>query len=154
MGVPLAQQNAASADMDADCSRAIEVYITSGAPPRNNGNRECMFRMRRCRWRLTLIATAVATWIGMAQAHQMIYDQDGYKLAVGIEGGLGGFAVGNVDTGPATSIRMRRCKDRSRPPSGAPRGIGSKALSSRFPNWKRRFSILATPTRSSASSAR
>ena len=55
--------------------------------------------MRRCRWRFTPIATAVATWIGMAQAHQMIYDQDGYKLAVGIEAGLGGFAVGNVDTG-------------------------------------------------------
>ena len=58
-----------------------------------------MFRMRRCRWRLTPITIAVVTWIGMAQAHQMIYDQDGYKLAVGIEAGLGAFAVGNVDTG-------------------------------------------------------
>jgi Alginate export len=36
---------------------------------------------------------------GAAQAHQMLYDQDGYRLAVGIEAGLGGFAVGNVDTG-------------------------------------------------------
>ena len=33
--------------------------------------------MRRCCWRLTPIATAAATWIGMAQAHQIIYDQDG-----------------------------------------------------------------------------
>src|SRR5205085_5104142 len=39
--------------------------------------------------------------IGTAQAHQMLYDQNGYKLAVGIEAGLGGFAVGNVDTGAA-----------------------------------------------------
>ena len=112
-----------------------------------------MFRVLRCRWRSAPFAAAV-TWTGTAQAHQTLYDRDGYRLAVGIKAGHGGFAVGNVDTGPATSIRMRRCKDRSRPPSGAPRGIGSKALSSRFPNWKRRFSILATPTRSSASSAR
>jgi hypothetical protein len=52
-----------------------------------------MFRMRRCCWRLTPIATAAATWIGMAQAHQIVYDQDGYKLAVGIEAIFGGFAV-------------------------------------------------------------
>jgi hypothetical protein len=58
-----------------------------------------MFRMLRCRWRLTLIATAVATWIYMSQAHQMLYDQDGYTLAVGVEVGVGAFAVGNVDTG-------------------------------------------------------
>src|SRR6516162_10399328 len=75
-----------------------------------------MFRMRRCRWRLTLIATAVATWIGMAQAHQMIYDQDGYKLAVGIEGGLGGFAVGNVDTG-AGNVNTDAPLDGPFPPS-------------------------------------
>src|SRR5467141_3013400 len=37
--------------------------------------------------------------IRTAQAHQMLYDQDGYRLAVGIEAGLGGFVVGNVDTG-------------------------------------------------------
>jgi hypothetical protein len=36
--------------------------------------------------------------MGTAQAHEMLYDQDGYKLAVGIEAGLGGFAVANVDT--------------------------------------------------------
>jgi len=28
----------------------------------------------------------------------MLYDQDGYRLAVGVEAGLGGFLVGNVDT--------------------------------------------------------
>ena len=64
-----------------------------------------MFGMRRCRWRLTPIATAAATWIGMAQAHQIVYDQDGYKLAVGIEAGFGGFAVGNVDTGAGCAAR-------------------------------------------------
>jgi hypothetical protein len=37
--------------------------------------------------------------IRTAQAHQMLYDQDGNRLAVGIEAGLGGFGVGNVDTG-------------------------------------------------------
>jgi len=37
--------------------------------------------------------------IRTAQAHQMLYDQDGYRLAVGIEAGFGGFVVGNVDTG-------------------------------------------------------
>jgi Alginate export len=58
-----------------------------------------MFRMLRCRWRLMLIATAVATWIDTSQAHQMLYDQDGYTLAVGVEAGAGAFAVGNVDTG-------------------------------------------------------
>jgi hypothetical protein len=42
---------------------------------------------------------AVVLSIGTAQAHQMLYDQDGYRLAVGIEAGLGGFLVGNVDTG-------------------------------------------------------
>src|SRR5262249_494573 len=46
-----------------------------------------------------LFVAAAATWISTAQAHEMLYDQNGYKLAVGIEAGLGGFAVGNVDTG-------------------------------------------------------
>jgi hypothetical protein len=41
-----------------------------------------MFRMLR--WRLALIVTAVATWVGTSQAHQMLYDQDGYRLAVGV----------------------------------------------------------------------
>ena len=51
-------------------------------------------------WRLSpLVVAAAAAWIGTAQAHEMLYDQNGYKLAVGIEAGLGGFAVGNADTG-------------------------------------------------------
>src|SRR5215469_9162850 len=41
----------------------------------------------------------MAIGIGTAQGHQMLYDQDGYRLAVGIEAGFGDFAVGNVDTG-------------------------------------------------------
>jgi hypothetical protein len=47
---------------------------------------------------MTLIAVT-AMHIGSAHAHQMLYDQDGYRFAVGIEAALGGFAVGNVDTG-------------------------------------------------------
>ena len=58
-----------------------------------------MFQIPRDWWQITLFAAATATWIGTAQAHEMIYDQYGYRLAVGIEAGLGGFLVGNVDTG-------------------------------------------------------
>jgi len=43
---------------------------------------------------LVLFAFAVA---GTAQGHEMLYDQNGYRLAVGLEAGLGGFAVGNID---------------------------------------------------------
>src|SRR6266446_298144 len=52
----------------------------------------------RCKALNSLFAVLVMG-IRTAQAHQMLYDQDGYRLAVGIEAGLGGFAVGNVDTG-------------------------------------------------------
>ena len=58
-----------------------------------------MFRTLRCLWSPTLFAASLATGIDGAQAHQMLYDQDGYRLAVGIEAGLGGFLIGNVDTG-------------------------------------------------------
>src|SRR5215470_3678138 len=57
-----------------------------------------MPRITHCRVCITLFAVA-AVCIGTARAHQMLYDQDGYRLAVGIEAGLGGFLVGNVDTG-------------------------------------------------------
>jgi len=56
-----------------------------------------MLRILRRKARMALFAMVMG--IGAAQAHQMLYDQDGYRLAVGIEAGLGGFAVGNVDTG-------------------------------------------------------
>ena len=42
-----------------------------------------MSRMLHCKARMTLV-TAMAMGIGTAQAHQMLYDQDGYKLAVGM----------------------------------------------------------------------
>jgi GAF domain-containing protein len=48
---------------------------------------------------LQVLFAVLVMGIGTAQAHQMLYDQDGYRLAVGIEAGLGGFVVGNVDTG-------------------------------------------------------
>jgi hypothetical protein len=53
----------------------------------------------RCK-ALIWLFTVLVMGIGTAQAHQMLYDQDGYKLAVGVEAGIGGFVVGNVDTGP------------------------------------------------------
>src|SRR5205814_3193784 len=59
---------------------------------------------------------AVVFSIGMAQAHQMLYDQDGYRLAVGIEAGLGGFLVGSVDTG-AGNINTDAPLQRPFPPS-------------------------------------
>src|SRR5262244_3917146 len=61
-----------------------------------------MERTVRCTTRATLLA-GMAIGIGTAQAHEMVYDQDGYRLAVGIEAGLGGFLVGNVDTGAGNS---------------------------------------------------
>jgi hypothetical protein len=57
-----------------------------------------MLTILPCKARMTLFAVA-AMGIGTAHAHQMLYDQDGYRLAVGIEAELGGFVVGNVDTG-------------------------------------------------------
>jgi hypothetical protein len=54
--------------------------------------------MLYCHVGMTLFAL-VAMGIGAAQAHQTLYDQDGYTLAVGIEAGLGGYVVSNVDTG-------------------------------------------------------
>ena len=56
-----------------------------------------MLRMLHCKACVTLFVL-VAMGAGAAQGHQMLYDQDGYRLAVGIEAGLGGFLVGNVDT--------------------------------------------------------
>ena len=50
---------------------------------------------RACMTLFAVVAVAIHT----VQAHEMIYNQNGYRLAVGIEAGLGGFAVGNVDTG-------------------------------------------------------
>ena len=60
---------------------------------------EHMFSTLRCLWSPTLFAASLATGIDGAQAHQMLYDQDGYRLAVGIEAGFGGFLISNVDTG-------------------------------------------------------
>jgi hypothetical protein len=48
---------------------------------------------------MALFIAALAIRIATAQAHEMLCDQDGYQLAVGIEAGLGGFAVGDIDTG-------------------------------------------------------
>src|SRR5438552_2787973 len=74
-----------------------------------------MSRMLRCKAWMTLFGAA-AMGVGSAQGHQMLYDQDGYKLAVGIEAGLGGFLVGSVDTG-AGNINTDAPLQRPFPPS-------------------------------------
>jgi hypothetical protein len=50
-----------------------------------------MFEIFRRRYQLVLFLVAAANGTGAAQAHQMLYNQNGYRLAVGIEAGLGGF---------------------------------------------------------------
>ena len=111
-----------------------------------------MSRMLHCKARMTLV-TAMAMGIGTAQAHQMLYDQDGYRLAVGIEAGLGGFVVGNVDTG-AGNVNTNAPFEGPFPASE--RRITRdwfEGFASRSSNWKPRFSISATPMVWSASSA-
>src|SRR5262245_19763040 len=74
-----------------------------------------MSRMSHCRtWMALVVAVPMA--VGTAQGHQMLYDQDGYRLAVGIEAGLGGFVVANVDTG-AGNINTNAPLDGPFPPS-------------------------------------
>src|SRR5262245_22472716 len=74
-----------------------------------------MLRVLHCTAGITLCGV-VAVSIGAAQGHHMLYDQDGYRLAVGIEAGLGGFVVGNVDTG-AGNINTNAPLDGPFPPS-------------------------------------
>ena len=57
-----------------------------------------MLEMLRCKLVMALFAV-VGLGLGAARAHQMLYDQDGVRLAVGLEAGLGAFLVGNADTG-------------------------------------------------------
>ena len=47
-----------------------------------------MSRMLRCKAWMTLFGAA-AMGVGSAQGHQMLYDQDGYRLAVGYDGPTG-----------------------------------------------------------------
>src|SRR5215472_13556850 len=63
-----------------------------------------------------MLFAVMAMGIGTGQAHQMLYHQDGYRLAVGIEAGLGGFVVGNVDTG-AGNINTNAPLEAPFPPS-------------------------------------
>src|SRR6266478_8280705 len=75
-----------------------------------------MSRMLRCKAWMTLFG-AVAMGVGSAQGHEMLYDQDGYRLAVGIEAGLGGFLIGNVDTGVG-NVNTNAPLEGPFPPSG------------------------------------
>ena len=54
-------------------------------------------RGRAAWWLLAALVLAAAA--GPAVADQTVYDQDGYKLVVGVHGALGGYAAGNVDFG-------------------------------------------------------
>ena len=52
------------------------------------------------RWGPSVLAAVVlAVVAGPADANETLYDQDGYKLAVGIRAGLGGYAASNIDFG-------------------------------------------------------
>jgi len=56
-----------------------------------------MNRMRPGLWVLAVLVLVAAA--SPAAANETVYDQDGYKLVVGIHGALGGYAAGNTDFG-------------------------------------------------------
>jgi len=55
--------------------------------------------MLPCPWGTRLVAVVMLAAAGPAAAHEMLYDEDGYKLAVGLQAGLGGYAANNIDLG-------------------------------------------------------
>ena len=59
-----------------------------------------MDRMRPCRWGARLFAVLVLAAVASpAGANETVYDQDGYKLVVGIHAALGGFTANSIDFG-------------------------------------------------------
>ena len=69
-----------------------------------------------------ILFAMAAMGLGTAHAHQMLYDQDGIRLAVELEAGLGAFLVGNADTGagkfsivPSPPILAISALDRDQP---------------------------------------
>jgi len=79
-----------------------------------------MDRLQPRRWGLNLIAAlALTAAAGPTAANETVYDEDGYKLVVGMHAGFGVFGANDVDFG-AGDIN-------SRAPAGGP-----------FPAWQRR----------------
>ena len=59
-----------------------------------------MNRMPADRWgRRLVVAFVLAAVAGPAAANETVYDQDGYKLVVGVHAGLGFYSAGNTDFG-------------------------------------------------------
>jgi hypothetical protein len=59
-----------------------------------------MDRMLPCRWGARLFAVLVLAAVASpAGANETVYDQDGYKLVVGIHAALGGFTANSIDFG-------------------------------------------------------
>jgi hypothetical protein len=59
-----------------------------------------MDRLLPGRWGLSLVAVlALVAAAGPAGANETVYDQDGYKLIVGMHAGFGVFSAGNIDFG-------------------------------------------------------
>src|SRR6516165_4522148 len=105
--------------------------------PAKLGRGPQMLRMLHCGVCITLFVL-VAMGIGTAQGHQMLYDEDGYRLAVGIEAGLGGFLVGNVDTG-AGNINTDAPLEGPFPPSVR------RTTRDWFEGYRKPFAELETP---------
>jgi Alginate export len=93
-------------------------------------------KLRSVAWTALFVGTAMV--VGAAQGHQMLYDQDGYKLAVGIEAGVGGFLVGNVDTG-AGNINTEA------PPGGPFPPAVRRVTRNWFEGFGKSFAELETP---------
>jgi Alginate export len=93
-------------------------------------------KLRSVAWTALFVGTAMV--VGAAQGHQMLYDQDGYKLAVGIEAGVGGFLVGNVDTG-AGNINTEA------PPGGPFPPAVRRVTRNWFEGFGKPFAELETP---------
>jgi hypothetical protein len=92
--------------------------------------------LRLIAW-MALFASAAMSISG-TKGHEKLFDQDGYKLAVGVEAGLGGFLVGNVDTG-AGNINTGAPLDGPFPP--AIRGVTRNW----FEGFGKPFAELETP---------
>jgi len=95
--------------------------------------------MRPCRWGPSLFAVLVlAAAAGPARADETVYNQDGYKLVVGLHTGFGGYAASNVDFG-AGNVN-------SRAPLGGPFGPSQRRTDRQwFEGFARPFAEVETP---------
>jgi hypothetical protein len=95
--------------------------------------------MRPCRWGPSLFAVLVlAAAAGPARADETVYNQDGYKLVVGLHTGFGGYAASNVDFG-AGNVN-------SRAPLGGPFGPSQRRTDRQwFEGFGKAFAEIEAP---------